>query len=189
MISWGYFPLWLKVIASILKFLWGNFDSCDFLRLNCPNVRNHMSYRSMYNIYLVNLKLATTYQKNVLGFFDFHLWLSRAKCTRCMHEDPFFFEPSILNIHTKQDIIAIEQRYLAFNYGRIRNPESGNGEEEENDGMLVLRKSLLNIRRYGPCKCNNRGKYTDRKLHYSSYNYNSGLLYSVSRKYLSGRPI
>jgi hypothetical protein len=54
-----------------------------------------------------------------------------------MHEDPFFFEPSILNIRTKYDIV-VEQRQLAFNYGMC-NPESGDDVKEENDGMLVLR--------------------------------------------------
>ena len=54
-----------------------------------------------------------------------------------MHEDPFFFEPSILNIRTKYDI-TVEQRQLAFNYGMC-NPESGDDGKEENDGMLVLR--------------------------------------------------
>ena len=54
-----------------------------------------------------------------------------------MHEDPFFFEPSILNIRTKFDI-TVEQRQLAFNYG-MHNPESGDdGKEENDDGMLVL---------------------------------------------------
>ena len=40
-----------------------------------------------------------------------------------MHEDPFFFKPSTLNIGTKYNI-TVEQRQLAFNYG-MRNPESG----------------------------------------------------------------
>lgn len=53
-----------------------------------------------------------------------------------MHEDPFFFEPSILNIRTKYDI-TVERLQLAFNYGMC-NPESGNDGKEENDGMLVL---------------------------------------------------
>ena len=53
-----------------------------------------------------------------------------------LHEDPFFFKPSILNIRTKYDI-AVEQRQLTFNHG-MRNPESGDDGKEENDGMLVL---------------------------------------------------
>ena len=53
--------------------------------------------------------------------------------------------------HSKYDI-TVEQRHLAFNYYGMRDPESGNDGKKENDGMLVLRKSLLNIRRYGPCK-------------------------------------
>ena len=40
-----------------------------------------------------------------------------------MHGDPFFFEPSILNVRTKYDI-TVEQWQLAFNYGMC-NPESG----------------------------------------------------------------
>ena len=50
-----------------------------------------------------------------------------------MDKDPFFFEPSILNIRTKYDI-TLEQQQLAFNY-KMRNPESCNGGKEENDGM------------------------------------------------------
>ena len=53
------------------------------------------------------------------------------------HEDPFFFEPSSLNIRTKYDI-TVEQLQLAFNHGMC-NPESGDDGKEENDGMLVLR--------------------------------------------------
>jgi hypothetical protein len=64
-----------------------------------------------------------------------------------MHEVPYFFEPFILNIHTKYDITVLEQRQLVFNYYGMRDPESGNDGKKENDGMLALRKSLLNIRR------------------------------------------
>ena len=53
-----------------------------------------------------------------------------------IHKDPFFFEPSILSIHTKNDII-VEQQQLAFNSG-MRNSKSGNDGKEENDGMLVF---------------------------------------------------
>ena len=53
-----------------------------------------------------------------------------------MHENPFFFKPSFLNIHTKYDI-KVERRQLAFNYG-MRNPRSGEDGKEENDGMLVF---------------------------------------------------
>ena len=53
-----------------------------------------------------------------------------------MHEDPVFFEPSTLNIHTNYDITV--ERKLALNYG-MRNPKSGDDGKEENDGMLVLR--------------------------------------------------
>ena len=54
-----------------------------------------------------------------------------------LHEDPFFFKQSILNICTMYDI-KVEQRQLEFNYG-MRNPESGDDGKEENDGMLVLK--------------------------------------------------
>ena len=54
-----------------------------------------------------------------------------------MHEDPFFFKPSILSICTKDDI-TVEQQQLAFNYV-IRNPESGDDGKEENNSMLILR--------------------------------------------------
>ena len=71
----------------------------------------------------------------------------------------------------------------------MRNHESGDDGTEENDGMLVLMKSPLNIRRFRPCRCNNCRKYTELQLFYSSYNYDSDKLYSVSRQYLSGQPI
>ena len=97
--------------------------------------------------------------------------------------DPFFFEPSTLNIHTKYDI-TVEPRQLAFNYGMC-NPESGDDGKEENDGMLVLRIVTVKYQVHG----NNRRKYTERKLFYLSYNYDTGLLCLVSRKYLTGRPM
>jgi hypothetical protein len=54
-----------------------------------------------------------------------------------MHEDPFSFEASILNIRTKHDM-TVEQRQLAFNYGMC-NPESCDDGKGENNGMLVLK--------------------------------------------------
>ena len=89
----------------------------------------------MYILYIERLKLATTFEKNVFGIFRFSLLAISSKMQ--MHEDPFFFEPSILNIRTKYDI-TVEQLQLAFNYGMC-NPESGDDGKEENDGMLVLR--------------------------------------------------
>ena len=89
----------------------------------------------MYTLYIKRLKLATTFEKTVFGIFRFSLLAISSKMQ--MHEDPFFFEPSILNIRTKYDI-TVEQRQLAFNYGMC-NPESGDDGKEENDGMLVLR--------------------------------------------------
>ena len=51
--------------------------------------------------------------------------------------DPFFFEPSTLNIHTKYNI-TVEPRQLAFKYG-INNPErSVHDGTEENDNMLIF---------------------------------------------------
>ena len=76
------------------------------------------------------------YQKNAFGLLRCSLIAISSKMQ--MHEDPFFFEPSILNIGSKYDI-KVEHRQIAFNCG-IRNPESGCDEKEENDGtMLVLR--------------------------------------------------
>ena len=46
-----------------------------------------------------------------------------------MHEDPFFFKPSILNIRTNYGM-TVEQWQIAFNYG-MRNPESGDDGKEE----------------------------------------------------------
>ena len=54
-----------------------------------------------------------------------------------MHEDPFFFKPSILNICTKYNV-KVERRQLAFNYGMC-NPKSGDDRKKENNGMKVLR--------------------------------------------------
>ena len=70
-----------------------------------------------------------------------------------LHEDPFFFEQSILNICTMYDR-KVEQRQLAFNYG-MRNPESGDDGKEENNSMLVLRivtvKYHLHLRNQMQC--------------------------------------
>ncbi len=46
-----------------------------------------------------------------------------------------FFEPSVLNIHTKLDV-TMELQQLAFDY-QLR--KSGDDGKEENDGMLILR--------------------------------------------------
>jgi len=59
----------------------------------------------------------------------------------------------------------------------MRNPKSGDDGKEENDGMLVLRRSPLNIQQYRPCKCNNRRMYTKHQLFYSSYYHEIGLFY------------
>ena len=67
----------------------------------------------MYELYVEKLKLATTFETNVFGIFRFSLLDISSKMQ--MHEDPFFFEPSIPNIRTKYDI-TVEQRQLAFNY-------------------------------------------------------------------------
>ena len=89
----------------------------------------------MHNINVVNLNLATMFQNNVFEHFRFSLMAFLSKMQ--MHEDPLFFEPSILYIHTKYNI-TVEQQQLTFNYG-MRNPENGDGGKEENDGMLILR--------------------------------------------------
>jgi hypothetical protein len=89
----------------------------------------------MYILYKERLKLAITFQKNLFGIFRFSLLAISIKMQ--MHEDPFFFEPSILNIRTKHDM-KVEQRQLAFNFG-MRNPKSCNDGKEENVGMLVLK--------------------------------------------------
>ena len=68
----------------------------------------------------------------LFGLFRFLLMAILSK----MHEDPFFFKPSTLNIGTKYNI-TVEQRQLAFNYG-MRNLEHRNDGKEENDGMLVV---------------------------------------------------
>ena len=142
----------------------------------------------MYALYVDIVKLVTTFEKNVFGIFRFSLVAILIKMQ--MHEDPFFFEPSILNIRTKHDM-KVEQRQLillAFNYG-MRNPESCNDGKEENVGILVLKIVTVKHPGYGPCSRNNSRKYTERQLLYSHYDYDSGLLYSVARKYLSGRPM
>jgi hypothetical protein len=73
--------------------------------------------------------------KKVLGLFRFSLKAIYSKMQ--MHEDPFFFEPSILNICTTKCDITVGLLQLAFNYG-MRNLQSDNGGKEENDRMLVL---------------------------------------------------
>ena len=82
----------------------------------CSKLQNQI-----YILYIERLKLVITFQKNVFRLFRLPLLLISSKMQ--MHEDPFFFEPSILNIRTKYDI-TVEQRQLAFNYGMC-NPESG----------------------------------------------------------------
>ena len=55
--------------------------------------------------------MATKFEKNVFGIFRFSLVAISSKMQ--MHEDPFFFEPSILNIRTKYDI-TVEQLKLVI---------------------------------------------------------------------------
>ena len=63
-----------KQLGQFLKFLQGNFDCYDFLQLNYPNVSLALSYRSTYNVNVVNLKLLTTFQKKHFWAFSiFHL--------------------------------------------------------------------------------------------------------------------
>ena len=59
-----------------------------FLRLNCPILRLALRFR---------LKLATTFEKHFLAFFDFSFWLYWTKC-RCMRTH--FFRPIIYFEHT-----------------------------------------------------------------------------------------
>ena len=71
----------------------------------------------------------------------------------------------------------------------MRDPESGNDGKEENDGLLVLRNVTVKYL-VGLCKeCNNRRKFIEQQLFYSRFNYDSGLLHLVSRKYLRHQPM
>ena len=51
------------------------------------------------------------FTKKLLGFFDFRFSLLAISNKMQMHEEPFFFELSILNIHTNK---TVEQWQLAF---------------------------------------------------------------------------
>ena len=86
------------------------------------------------------LKLATKYRKNVFGLYRFSLMYGYRLEQNVDALGPIFFEtPTItLKIRTKYDI-TVKQRQLELIYG-MRNPESGyDGNEENENGMVILR--------------------------------------------------
>jgi hypothetical protein len=86
-----------------------------------------------------------------------------------MHEDPFFFEKNILNIHKKSDI-AVEQWQLAFDYGLCKH-KSGNDRKEEKDGKLILMIGTIKYLQCGPYRCKNH--YEMKVIFYYYCNYDS----------------
>ena len=118
-----------NTVASIIQYLWSHFDSNDFLRLNCPILRLALSYR---------LKLATTFEKPFLAFFDSSFWLSWTKY-RCMRT------PFSSNNHLFWTYIVWSrvQQQNTGNLPLIKNcatisHKCGDDGKGKNDGMLVF---------------------------------------------------